>query len=357
MVTLSRATFLKTAAAAAAATVLAGCSTGPQGSNSAGDSSSSNASGSGAEKYTIKHSFGETTFEKVPEKIAVVQYWQNPDALLALGVAPIGAPTVAWGGNENKSTPWFDAKLNELGAKQPARYDETDGPNFEELAKLGPDAIFCPYGEMNQETYDKLSQIAPVVPAPEGVGSWAASWQQTTEMAGKMLRKEEEAKKVIEDVEKQVKDAAAKHSNLAGATFLAGAFDLKQNSFGAYTSQDTRPRFFSLLGMKQADYVTEHEGDKNTFFINISAEVLDTVKADAVWAWTDAAGDIEKIKSNKLFSSMPALKNDAVVYESNKTFGLALSAASPLSLPWAVGETDILEQVSQAVENSKRASA
>lgn len=348
MVVISRGAFLKAAAATAAATILAGCSTG---SNDESTSKSSAESG----PYTVKHAFGETTFDSVPQKIAVVQFWQNPDALLSLGVVPVGAPIVSWGGNDNQSTPWFDKKLEELGGKQPTRYDETDGPNYEELAKLEPDAIFSPYGDMSQEIYDKLTEIAPVVPAPEGVGSWAASWQQTVEMAGKMLKKEDEAKKVIEDTEKQLKDKAAEYENLQGATFIAGAFDNKQNTFGAYTSSDARPRFFSLMGMELAPYIKEHEGGADSFFVNVSAEVIDQLEADAVWAWTETEEDIQTTKDNKLFAQMPALKNDAVVFESDKTFGLALSATSPLSLLWAVNETDVLDNMSKAVENTKKA--
>lgn len=349
MVSLSRGAFLKAAAATAAAGLLAGCSTGSK------DASDSSASAS-TEPYTIKHAFGETKFDAVPQKIAIVQNWQNPDVVLALGVVPAGTPVVAWGGNENQSTPWFDKKLEELGGKQPVRYDETDGPNYEELAKLEPDAIFCPYGDMSQEIYDKLKGIAPVVPAPEGVGSWAASWQQTVEMAGKMLKKEDEAKKLIEDTEAKLKEKGAEYKNLQGATFLAGAFDTEKNTFGAYTSQDTRPRFFSMIGMEQASYMKDKEKDSQAFFLDVSAEVIDSVEADAVWAWVNAEGDIEKVKSNDLFAQMPAMKHDAVVFEADKTAGLALSAASPLSLVWAVEETPILENMSKAVENTKKAS-
>ena len=354
MVSLSRGAFLKAAAATAAAGLLAGCSTGSSDDASSTNSSTAASSGNG-EKYSIKHNFGETTFEAVPQKIAVVQFWQNPDALVALGVAPIGAPKVTWGGNEKDSTPWFDAKLEEVGGKQPTRYEETDGPNYEELAKLAPDAIFCPYGDMNQEIYDKLTEIAPVVPAPEGVGAWAASWQQTVEMAGKMLQKEDEAKKLIDDTEKRVKDAATKYKNLQGATFLAGAFDNEKNTFGAYTAQDTRPRFFTLIGMEESPYMKENAKDSKEFFKEISAEVIDQVEADAVWAWVNEKADIQKVRDNKLFANMPALKNDAVVFEADKTFGLALSAASPLSLVWAVEETDLLKDMSKAVENTKKA--
>lgn len=345
MTQLSRASFLKIAAIATTSGILAACSTG---SNENSSATSSNT----GEPYTVKHAFGETSFDAVPTKIAVVQPWINPDALLSLGVTPAGTPKVSWGQNENDSTPWFDAKLKELGGQEPTRYDETDGPNYEELAKLEPDAIFSVYGDMSQEIYDKLSEIAPVVAAPEGVGPWAASWQQVMEQAGKMLQKEDEAKKVIEETEKNLKAKAAEHPEFSGATFIAGAFDTEQNTFGAYTSSDTRPRFFTLMGLEQAPYLKENE-TKDSFFINISAEVIDTVEADVVWAWVNDEADIEKVKANPLLSKMPALEKDAVIFEADKTFGLALSAASPLSLTWAVEETDLLSRTSEAIKNSK----
>ncbi len=347
MTTLSRAHFLKIAAAATAGAILTSCSTGT--------GSQTDGAAQEGQSYTVKHAFGQTTFDTVPQRIAVVQFWINPDALLALDVVPVGSPAVTWGGNANQSTPWFDAKRQELGAEEPVRYQETDGPDYQQLAQLEPDAIFCPYGEMSQEVYDKLSQVAPVVPAPEGVGSWATSWQQALEMAGKMLQKEEEAQRVIQETEEKIKAKASEYQNLKGASFLAGAFNSAENTFGAYTSQDTRPRFFSLLGMEQAAYVKDRENeDKTSFFIDISAEVIDTVQADAVWAWVDQESMIEQIKSNKLFANIPALKNDALVFEADKTLGLALSASSSLSLIWALEKTDILKNMSQAVEKTRQ---
>lgn len=345
MVTLSRGAFLKLAAATAATGILAACSTGTK------QDAATTASAS-TEAYTIKHAYGETTFKSIPTKIAVVQNWINPDVLLALGVAPVGTPLVTWGQNDNNSTPWFDAKLKEIGGAEPTRYDETDGPNYEELAKLAPDAIFTVYGDMNQEIYDKLSEIAPVVTAPEGVGPWAASWQQVVEQAGLMLKKEKEAAALIEETEKKITEAAKKHPDIAGASFIAGAFDAEQNTFGAYTSTDTRPRFFTLMGMELANYIKENQ-TADSFYMNISAEVMDSLEADVVWAWVNDAADVEKIKSNELFSKMPAMQKDAVIFESNKTVGLAASAASPLSLTWLVQETELLNNFTAAVKKSK----
>lgn len=350
---LSRAAFLKLSALTAATGILSACTTG-----STKDAGSSSSSAASTGEYTIEHAFGTTTFTAVPQKIAVVQPWKNPDALLALGVIPAGTPKVSWGQNAQDSTDWFDTKLTELGGKLEdiVRYDETDGPNYEELAKLSPDAIFVPYGNTDEETYKKLAEIAPVVPAPKGVGAYETSWQQCIEMAGLMLQRQDDAKKVISDLEALIAEETAKFSNLKGATFIAGYFDNENNTFGAYTSGDSRPQFFSSLGMESAPYVAENEKTAESVFLNISAEVLDTVESDVVWAWTNSPEDETAIKENELFQQLPALKNNAVVFESDKKAGLALSAASPLSIAWVLKDTDTLSKLSTAVENSKKAS-
>lgn len=235
---LTRASFLKLTAATALTGVLSACSTG------SGTSSSTSETSGGS--YTVEHAFGSTTFDAVPEKIAVVQPWKNPDALLALGVVPAGTPYVSWGENTNRSTDWFDAKLTELGGEEPTRYDETDGPNYEALATLEPDAIFSPYGDMTQEVYDKLSGIAPVIPAPVGIGAYETSWQQCLEMAGKMLQREDDATSLIAEVEGKLAEAVAEYPVLKGASFIAGYFDTAANTFGAYTSEDSRPPVLHL---------------------------------------------------------------------------------------------------------------
>ncbi|MDO4898015.1 MAG: ABC transporter substrate-binding protein [Rothia sp. (in: high G+C Gram-positive bacteria)] len=349
---LSRAHFLQLSLASAAASLLSACSTGSKTESGQAAPSTSDAS------FTVKHAFGETVFDSVPQRIAVVQPWKNPDVLLAFGIVPVGTPKVSWGQNEKSSTDWFDAKLAELGGnlEDITRYDETDGPNYEELAKLNPDAIFVPYGDTTQETYDKLTAIAPVVPAPEGVGAYETSWQQCVEMAGIMLQRQDDATQIIADLEQLIKEKTAEHPNLSGASFIAGYFDAKQNTFGAYTSEDSRPQFFESLGMVNAPYIEQNQAGAESVFLNISSEVLDSVECDVLWAWTNAAEEEQEVRNNELFAQMPALKNDAVIFESDKKRGLALSAASPLSVAWALEDTDILSQLSAAVGKSKAAS-
>ena len=147
-----------TAVLAAAALTLSACSTGP--ASSAGDASASSSSSSQF-PVTIEHVYGETTIEKQPTRVATVS-WVNDDVAIALGVVPVGVPKNEWGGNEQGSTPWKDAALEELGAgfgsdKAPVQYSEADGINFTEIAKLTPDVILAAYSGLTEEDYKKLT--------------------------------------------------------------------------------------------------------------------------------------------------------------------------------------------------------
>lgn len=345
MALISRSAFLKAAAATAAATLLAGCTTG-----SNNDASKTSGSSAKTGTYTVKHAFGETSFDSVPQRIAVVNYWKNPDVLLDLGVVPVGTPKVTYGGNANGSTDWFDAKLAELGGEKPTVYDETDGPDYEALAKLSPDAIFSVYTDMIQEVYDKLSKIAPVVAMPEGVAPYAATWEQVVEQAGAMLQREDAAKELISATQKTLEDAATQHSNLAGKTFAAGVFSLEEQTFSAYTASDSRSQFLSALGMKISPYITEHTKDDSGFFIAVSGEVVGDVQADVVWAWGTAESDAAAIKANTLFSQMPAVTKGGLVVETDTAVSMAVSALSPLSLTWIINKTETLQKLSEAAD-------
>ena len=348
MVAITRSAFLKATAATALTGLLAACTTG-----SNDTSSSSTSSAASGDSYTVKHAFGETTFSAVPQKIAVVNFWKNPDVLLALGVVPAGTPVVTYGANANGSTDWFDAKLAELGGTAPVTYDETDGPDYEALATLAPDAIFSVYGDMTQEVYNKLTAIAPVVAAPEGVGAYAASWEDVVNQASAMLQKDDEGAALIEATNKTIDDAAAKYSNLAGKTFVAGMFDLEAQTLSAYVASDSRSQFLTSLGMELAPYIEQNATEADAFFMTISGEVLPEVQSDLVWAWGTSDSDEEAIKSNTLFSQMPAVANGGLVVETDAAISLALSAASPLSLDWAINQTETLAKLSSAIDASQ----
>ncbi|MEI2714080.1 MAG: ABC transporter substrate-binding protein [Nocardioides sp.] len=107
---------------------------------------------------TIEHAFGATTIEEEPVRVATVG-WTDQDHVLALGVVPVGATKITWGGNADGSSDWFDAKLEEIGGEAPVRYDDTDGLPIDEIAKLEPDVVLATNSGLTQADYDKLLEV------------------------------------------------------------------------------------------------------------------------------------------------------------------------------------------------------
>jgi iron complex transport system substrate-binding protein len=340
-----------TAVFAAAALTLSACSTGPASSTTdAGTSSSS----SSQFPVTIEHVFGKTIIEKQPTRVATVS-WVNDDVAIALGVVPVGVPKNEWGGNDQGSTPWKDAALEELGAgfgsdKAPVQYSEADGINFTEIAKLTPDVILAAYSGLTEEDYKKLSEIAPVVAHPEL--AYGTSWQDSTSTIGKALGKDAEATKLISDTEATIKEKVSEFPQIEGKSFIYGNLEpAKGDGVNVYTANDNRPRFLSEIGMKLAPVVEDNSKGSEEFFIPWSAEKANELESDVFVTWVPDASTADAIKADPLLGQIPAIKNGALVADSDNTLTLSISAASPLSLPWSLDT--FLPQLASAADAVK----
>ncbi|WP_159619660.1 iron-siderophore ABC transporter substrate-binding protein [Arthrobacter zhaoguopingii] len=344
---------LRTRALLAAAAVLSvsACSTGPASGESAG--SGGNEAGADAFPVTIEHAFGETVLEEKPERVATVS-WVNADVSLALGVVPVGMPTDTYGGNDQGSTPWKDAKLEELGAPigsddAPVQYSETDGLPFDDIAATDPDVILAVYSGLSQEDYDTLSDIAPVVAYPET--AYGTAWQDSTRLVGEALGLPEQAEDLVADTEKAIDDAAADYPQLEGKSFIYGTLDpAGAEPVSLYTANDNRPRFLSSLGMKQAEVISSAAEGSDEFFIPWSAERANELESDVFVTWVPDEATKDAVATDPLLGQIPAVKSGALVADSDNTLTLSISAASPLSLPWALEK--FLPLLGDAVDNA-----
>ncbi|WP_309071987.1 iron-siderophore ABC transporter substrate-binding protein [Arthrobacter sp.] len=325
------------AAAAVAVLSLSACSTGPAGGGS--EAAGANEAGSTeAFPVTIEHAFGETVLAEKPERVATVS-WVNADVALALGVVPVGMPLDEYGGNEQGSTPWKDAKLEELGAaigsdNAPAQYSEADGIAFDEIAATNPDVILAAYSGLTEEEYNTLSEIAPVVAYPEV--AYGTAWQESTALVGEALGLTAEAEQLVADTEDKIAEAAAEYPAIEGKSFIFGNLEpANAEGVNVYTASDNRPRFLTQIGMELADVVTENTKGEE-FFFPWSAERADELESDVFVTWVPDDATKEAIGEDPLLSQIPAVKSGALVADADNTLTLSISAASPLSLVWAL---------------------
>lgn len=330
---MRRRTFL-TLVSATATTAVASCSTGPSDDDAAESPASPAAGGSGKYPVTIKHAHGRTKIEKRPARIATLG-WSDADCAVALGVAPVGAPDINWGGNGKGSTDYYDAALKKIDGKKPTRYSDADGAPVDEIAKLRPDLILATNSGITKEEFDKLSKLAPVVAYP-GL-AYGTSWQQSLDMVGRALGMADQAKKLKASTEKQIKDALAKYPKLKGKTAAWTYFmpnDLSK--VGMYTPWDNRPRMLEEFGMKTAPVVTKLSKKTKSFTVEISAEKSSTLTADMIVFYVEKPGEDKTLRKHRLLGQIPALKSGAYVAAADNAVSLPMSSPSPLSIPEAI---------------------
>ena len=326
-------------AAVAAALVLTGCTTGPTGvsagqspTGTPADGAASAGADPAAYPVTLRDAFGEATITKEPTRVVTLG-WSDADHVAALGVAPVGAPKVTWGGNANLSTDWFDEQLATFGGAQPTRFDDADGNPVEEIARLQPDLILATNSGITKDEYDKLSRLAPVVAYPEV--AYGTAWQDSLETIGMALGRSKQAPAVEARTVATLDAAKARYPQLAGKTFIYGYVaptDLSQ--IGFYTPSDLRPQMLTELGMKNAPFVEERARGSKEFYLTVSAEQASTLDADVFLTYITEDPEVGVMTKDPLVGQVPAIKAGALVATKDQKVGLTMSSPTPLSIPY-----------------------
>lgn len=326
---------------------LTGCSTGStSASEAAAQPTATTTAGPDAFPVTIEHALGETTVPSEPTRVATLG-WTDQDHALALGVVPVGATKITWGGNEAGSTAWFDAAVEEAGAEAPVRYDDADGAPIDEIAELAPDLILATNSGITEAEYAKLSRIAPVVAYPDA--PWTTDWQTSLEMVGEALGRTALAEQVEADTEAAVERASTAHPELDGAELIYGYLtptDL--STIGMYAPEDPRVSILRDFGMVDAPAVAEAI-TPGEFYGSVSAEKAADLDSDVFITWVDSADSIDTIEDDKLLGRIPAIADGHWYAETDKATAMASTNPTPLSIPVII--SDFLPHVVEAVED------
>ena len=285
---------------------------------------------------TVEHIYGETTITSKPERVATVA-WANHEVPLALGIVPVGMSKAAWGDDDDNGVlPWVEDKLDELGAKTPVLFDETDGIDYEAVADTEPDVILAAYSGLTQEEYDTLSKIAPVIAYPKV--AWGTSVDDMIEMDSKALGLEKEGKALIEQLDADAQTALEAHSVLKDKKVLFSYIDPTDLSqIGYYTAIDTRPGYLHDLGLPFPSIVEENK-DSKEFYLTVSAE--EAQKFDDVDLFITYGDEsiIPLLQADPLLSKIPAIAEGRIAVLPDATPIAASANPSPLSIPWGLDD-------------------
>ncbi|WP_370890610.1 iron-siderophore ABC transporter substrate-binding protein [Janibacter sp. GXQ6167] len=326
---------------------LASCSTGPGATATDAPAGSGVAADEGAFPVTVQHAFGEARIDVEPKRVVTVG-WTDHETVAALGVTPVAATKITWGGNADGSTDWFDAKVKELGGAEVVRLDETDGIAVDEIAQLNPDLILGTNSGMTKAEYDKLSKIAPTVAYPKA--PWTTPWRESLSTVGQALGRTSAATEVLAQTEKVITEAAARNPEIKGKSVAWGwVTPTDLSSIGFYASEDLRPQMLREFGMTDAGIVRTNSDGKQ-FSFTVSAEKAATIDADVLIFYADDKVRAKTLTEDRLLSKIPALTKGQYVASADNAIAVTMSSPTPLSIP--VAARDFLPKVAQAAQGT-----
>ncbi len=294
---------------------------------------------------TLETWLGETTLDERPERVAVVGFSSNLDALEAVGVTP-----VYYGGRNAEDEPawaWND----------PAYYDEIgvldvqqDVLNFEGIAATEPDLIVSFNAIVEQSDFDKLAGIAPVLDLKDdpGLGD-KIDWREVQRQVGEALDLGDAADEAVEEAEARIAEVAAAHPEHAGRTATI-MYDYGPEFGMSYYTVTGGPAEGVMLDL---GFVPNPLAESFVDDDVVSEENQALLDADVlVVIYTDEASH-ESRESQPLFQAVPAVaegRYESLVFEEDSPGDQLLTSdgrlvenavwvlrrgASALALPWA----------------------
>ena len=153
---------------------------------------------------TVDHAAGTTEITGTPERVVVLDTGEL-DAVLALGVTPVGA--VRTGVSDELPAYIEDAGVDPTRIANVGTIAE---PALEEIAALDPDLILS-NSVRHAEIHDQLSAIAPTVFA-EAIGE---TWEDNLRLAGEALGLTDEAEQLLADYEERAAEVGALYGDPA----------------------------------------------------------------------------------------------------------------------------------------------
>ncbi|MDT0344611.1 iron-siderophore ABC transporter substrate-binding protein [Streptomyces litchfieldiae] len=296
----------------------------------------------GAFPVTIEHRFGSTTIEEEPQRIMTVGL-SDQDAVLALGKVPVG--TTEWLGLHDAAIgPWAQEEIGD--AELPTMLEDPGtGPQLEEITLLNPDLILALYAGLTQEQYESLSQIAPVVAAPEEYVDWGIPWQEQTLITGQALGRPEAARDLVTEVEDRLATEMEAHAEFQEATGIVAS---PYEGYWVFGPQDPRSRLLTNLGLTTPEGLDEAVGGE--FGANISRERTDLLdQSVAVWFVPDPETAVDELHGDPLYGGLAvAQEGREIIVGETTDYGAAFTFGTVLSLPYVIDR--LVPQLEAAVD-------
>ena len=274
---------------------------------------------------TVKHVFGETTIPAPPSRVVSAGFTEQDD-LLAVGVVPI-AVTDWFGGEPFGVWPWAQPKL---GSAQPVVLSLADGLQVDQIAGLKPDLIVATNAGLDEDTYNKLTAIAPTI-AQSGQAPFFGPWKDQATTIGQAVFKADDMNALIGGVDDKFVTAGKNNPQFADKKVL-----LLQGTFWEDSAVATlagwRTDFLTQMGLVIPDTINGYARDDHRAFIP-RKEMLAVLATAVVLIWsTESDAYNAALAADPDVQRLKATANDANIFTGKELSG-AIAFASPLSYP------------------------
>lgn len=269
--------------------------------------------------YTVEHAMGETEFTAVPERIVVLDSPQM-DALVALGITPLGAPEIGAGRG-------FPAYLaDDLEGTESIGFIAE--PDVDAIANLAPDLIIG--SKVRHEAlYEELSAIAPTV-FSEDTGT---NWTEQAELTAAAVNQSDKMDELIKGVE----DRAAE----VGETVEADGTTASIVRFRADNFRLYGPGTFSGSLLTDMGFDLGADRDWNEYsMMELSPELYEQIDGDVVF-YMSPGGDptaTTQAQITGLWGAQPGPAGDAAYEVEDDTWMVGIGV---------IGANLVIDQVEE----------
>lgn len=279
----------------------------------------------------IKGRFGETVLRKRPTRIVTVGQEPDLDAVVQLGVVPVGAvrDTNAASGIE----PWTRRRIH--GAPPKLLATTGNGLPYEQIAALDPDLIVATTYYGLAADHRLLSKIAPVLAYVTGPNT--DSWQTTTRRVGQALGREAQAAALVQRTDALIASDCTRYSDLfAGKTFTFGPVLPNGQVYTTSSRTDLSAALLEQLGLVLSPTAAALPPSSTAGKSTVSSEQLDLIDADVVILTYISTAEQATFEANPLFQQLGAVRRGAYI-ALPLTTAVAMAFPSALSIAYALG--------------------
>jgi iron complex transport system substrate-binding protein len=240
------------------------------------------------DSITIEHAMGKTKVPKNPKKVVILTN-EGTEALLALGIKPIGA-VQSWTGD-----PWYDHIKEDMEGVEVVGTESQ--VNLEKIASLKPDLIIG--NKMRQEDlYEKLNAIAPTVFSETLRGNWQINF----ELYAKAVNQEEKGKELLDEISNRMEEIRNNigdriNDKVSVVRFLAGDVRIyHKDSFSGF--------ILDQIGFQRP----ESQNVDDFAEMNVTKERIPAMDGDILFYFTYEQGDGEATKVEEEWINDPLFK-------------------------------------------------